>query len=272
MIKVGDKFKTTSGGDCVVIDYKNSDNILVEFIDKNAAQLWTNSYCLRKGQIKNPCFPIIFDKGYFGQGNYKSKIGSTRNGAKPTKHYATWVNMLSRCYDPNYICTKSYTGSEVHEDWLNFQTFANWYETQQIFISNKEMRFALDKDVLGFTTEVKFYSENTCCLLPIEINALFKPNNKDGQFLRGVTPYCRGFKVNNSYTGSVKKYDNELDAHIDYLNSKIQIIRGIADHYRDNLRPDVYNALKFKDFRYMFSSLYAPNHENIFENIELNYK
>ena len=57
MIKVGDVFKTNKGGDCVVVEYVNYDNIIVEFCDEYKYNIKVKGCQLKNGNIKNPLSP-----------------------------------------------------------------------------------------------------------------------------------------------------------------------------------------------------------------------
>lgn len=267
MIKVGDRFKSNRGGWCVVVKYTTAQKIEVKFEDDQSAVIITNSECLLTGQFKNPCAPLIFGVGYFGQGPYKAKNGSSKTHS-PTKSYVSWVNMLSRCYDPNYINREIYDEVSVSKDWLNYQNYARWYEDESRFNTDQKLRYALDKEILAQHDGSYTYSENTCCLVPVKINNLMK-SNTTGQFLQGVAPSKDKFRVHGSWGDGEARYNTEVEAHEKYLEFKTKAIREAADFYRNDISPLVFNALKNIDYRFMFSKIYKQNSENRFLNIKI---
>ncbi len=110
--------------------------------------------------------PSVYNKGYFGVGKYVSKV----NG-KHTKNYSTWRSMVQRCYSDKHGGI-TYEGCEVCEEWLNFQTYSEWFdETYPV-----GCKVQLDKDVLG---DGKIYSPETCCWLPSNLNSLLTDRGND---------------------------------------------------------------------------------------------
>ena len=75
--------------------------------------------------------------------------------------------MLERCYSAKYQSKKpTYKDIVVAEEWLNYQTFAKWYENNFYEIEGEKME--LDKDLLS--KDGKIYSPSTCVFLPHSIN------------------------------------------------------------------------------------------------------
>ena len=71
---------------------------------------------------------------------------------------------------------KSYEGCTIHDDWHNFQNFAEWYE------GNYVEGYEVDKDLLFIGN--KIYSEKTCVLVPQWLN-VFANSDKS---IRGDCP------------------------------------------------------------------------------------
>ena len=88
---------------------------------------------------------LVCGVGVYEKGKYAANEIVDGN-SKITKVYNTWHSMLERGY-----CLKvklkfpTYQGVTVCNDWLNFQTFAEWYNKQQF--ANK-IDYHLDKDLL----------------------------------------------------------------------------------------------------------------------------
>ena len=78
-----------------IIDYKNSDNIVIEFQDKFRCQKNTSYVNFKRGQVKNPYDKTVFGIGYLGAGRHKMQYPDTKTN---TKTYMSWKNMLDRCY------------------------------------------------------------------------------------------------------------------------------------------------------------------------------
>ena len=68
---------------------------------------------------------MVFNKGFIGNGKYKSSINGERY-----RPYDIWHSILERCYHPNTLKKyPTYEQCEICEEWLDFQNFAQWYET-----------------------------------------------------------------------------------------------------------------------------------------------
>ena len=256
MIKVGDRFKTIRGEECVVVEYLNYHNVTVEFCDKHQYRLTTSGDYIKSGQIKNPYSPRIFGVGYYGVGPHKSKAGSSKEGFTRLPAYSTWCNMLSRCYDKNYIDPHLYENSTVHEDWYCFQTFAEWYykELSDLKWNGKSY---LDKDILG---NGNLYSDKSCCLVSPAINTIIAQVH-GGKFLPGVRQSSNGlYRVLPGYECSDERFTLEDDAHMAFVEAKSEKIKALANEHKEFLRPHVYETLMTKDFRYKFSPFFEKPH------------
>ena len=70
-----------------IIEYNNSDNIVVEFQDEFKHKKRTTYSLFRKNSIRNPYYP-----SYLGIGIVGVKYSSN------TKEYIAWSSMITRCY------------------------------------------------------------------------------------------------------------------------------------------------------------------------------
>ena len=123
-------------------------------------------------------------------GEYPSKINN-----KKLKQHRLWCDILKRCYDSEYLAKKpTYIGTKVCERWLDY---ANFYEdiTKMEFFGADG--YHLDKDILGDGKE--YYPEN-CCFVPLEVNALFKRDDKGS---KGVHEVSLGGEI--VYTASITR-------------------------------------------------------------------
>ena len=179
---IGKEFETTRFGKCTVLEYENNEKVTVLF--HNPINIVTCTLgSLNSGSVKNPMFPLVCGKGYIGVGKYSTK---------DKKPYALWRSMLERAYSVRMqALNPTYKGVEVCKEWLNFQNFASWCETQKFFnAKDKNGRcYEIDKDLL--VRGNKIYSPETCCFIPREVNIfLVKRQNDRGSFPIGVT-FCK---------------------------------------------------------------------------------
>ena len=175
---IGKEFETTRFGKCTVLEYENNEKVTVLFHNPISIVTCTLG-SLNSGSVKNPMFPLVCGKGYIGVGKYSTK---------DKKPYALWRSMLERAYSVRMqALNPTYKGVEVCEEWLNFQNFAAWCETQEFFNAkdDKGRAYQLDKDVL--TEGGKIYSPETCCFIPQEVNLLFsKPKQTNKNYPSGI--------------------------------------------------------------------------------------
>ena len=229
-----------------IIEYKNCDNIIIEFQDEYKAKVHTKYFNFKKGKVKNPYDKSVYDIGYIGEGVYKVST----NG-KSTKAYEVWKKMLQRCYDP-YELNKhqTYIDCYVCDEWHNFQNFCKWFEENYYEIPNKIM--CLDKDIL--VKGNKIYSPETCIFVTNRINILFIKRDVDrGKYPIGVCwdkernkfiAYCRILDKNNNrkkiYLG---RYNTIEEAFLEYKHFKENYIKEVADEYKDLIPIKLYNAM-----------------------------
>ena len=160
--------------------------------------------------------------------------------------------MLKRCYDPYYINKKpTYINCYVCEEWHNFQNFAEWFYENYYTIKNEVMH--LDKDILYKGN--KFYSPQTCCFVPENLNSLFTKNDViRGKYPIGVswdkeknkfvsTCSVYNFEINKKKNKHLGYFTNEYEAFISYKVEKESEIKRRADYYKDLLPKYIYNAL-----------------------------
>jgi hypothetical protein len=116
---------------------------------------------IKKGSIKDKMSPTLHGIGFVGDGEYKA----SKNG-KTTRSYATWSNMLKRCYDEKcQVLKPTYIGCSVAPEWHDFQCFAEWYY-KNYPADGKD--YQLDKDLLVKGNKV--YGPHTCRFLSRQQN------------------------------------------------------------------------------------------------------
>lgn len=189
--------------------------------------------------MNNVC-KTVFDVGYIGNGNYKSRINGNR-----TKEYSVWYAMMQRCYSENLDKSKnSYKSVFVCDDWHNFQNFAEWYKNNYYEIDKEKI--ALDKDILIKGNKV--YSPSTCVFAPTRINNLILSTKaKRGDLPLGV--YLEGgryrvqCKNENKKRKNLGRYDSVDEAFLTYKKYKEDLIVKIADVYKSKIPKKLYEGL-----------------------------
>lgn len=231
-IFIGDRFNTRRSGMCEVIYYDNCNKIKVRF-DNSGFEVWVRSGNLVLGNIFDKLANNNGGVGRIGLGHY-----SLSKDGKDSEEYRKWYNMIHRCYVDNRVTT--YANCSVCEEWLNFQTFAKWMQSQTY-----ELGWHLDKDLL--VSHNKIYSPDTCCFLPSEVNNLIVVKKKRGNALpTGVNKVGNKYRatirigMNNKHLGYFKNIE---DAYKAYSVEKINHIKCVAEKWKGVISNKAYLAL-----------------------------
>ena len=174
--------------------------------------------------------PTLFDVGYLGENWQEGKANS-----EPHK---LWRAMLQRVFG-KYANTTSYLNVSVCDKFLNFSEFEQWVLSYKYYRKDWE----LDKDLLSGSE--KIYSETTCCFIPQEINLAIVKKSQ-GNYLKGVRPSLDKYYA-SCHRGGGKEYlgrfDTELEAFHAYKQAKESYIKELANKWKDQIDPRVYEAL-----------------------------
>ena len=237
-------FPTYQSGDIKILDYIDANNVEIVFLKTN------NTKRVRMGNVltgkivdKEIHFQMtsVCGVGEIGCGEYAPNIHK--------KIYKAWSSMIRRCYSKKvHELQPSYVNCTVCEQWLNFQNFAKWYESQ-VHSDNCQV----DKDLLSYGNKV--YSPETCCLLPEKLNKLIikqkvgKNGLPTGVFLieRNVGSdrpcygaQCGGYGKSRGYIG---RYHTIEEAEFAYRIVKSKLIQEYAQKYIEDLEPRAFQAL-----------------------------
>ena len=238
-MKVGEVFETYRGGFCTIIKYENCAKVTVKFNDHFGHIAKCTVNCLRRGNVKNPYYPIISGVGYIGVGKYL-----TNQFGKSTKPYEVWSGMMDRCYGLDRKKRNvSYVGCEVDSQWHNFQVFAEWYCNHESY----GLGYHLDKDLM--VTGNKLYSADNCCMIPKEINSAIslKPN-KNSLLPLAVHDYKGKFrsKIGAGFAGKsihLGTFDTPEEASAAYVQAKERYIKNLALDWANRIEWKAFKAL-----------------------------
>lgn len=225
----GKVFKTNNCGGAVVLEYISSTSVIVKFMcDQTTKEVTVQN--LKSGSFSNKVSTRCVDKNKSFLRKYaRSKLRG----------------MNERCYSEKYHHKyPSYIGCEISDNFKNFDYFYEWCCTQ-IGFGNKDWH--LDKDIL--VKGNKLYSEETCCFVPQEINALIVLQKST----RGSLPIgVRYNKMFNLYYSSMRVFGLNKDlgmhtapeeAFYAYKEGKEEHIKEVANKWKDQIDVRVYNAL-----------------------------
>ena len=245
----GMMYQTTHFGDLIITKYVSARNVHVRFIN-TGYETTTEMGKIRNGGVKDRLAPSVFGIGVIGDAPISV------NG-KTLKEYALWGNVLARCYDENFHSkVPSYLGCSVSSNFRYFPYFKDWCSKQIGFDSKDEKgrSFALDKDILVKGNKV--YSEDTCCFVPQEINTLFMRKRAVGDDSKN-SPFFS--KYHDRYISRMSKFGkfvhlgtftSQTEAFSLYKDTKEVYIKEIANKWKDQIDPRVYDVLMNWEVQY----------------------
>lgn len=170
---------------------------------------------------------------------------------KPMKEYQIWVGVLNRCFSKKEKARKpTYLMSSCSSDWLVFSNFVRDLRSMIGYENIFSNGWQLDKDIL--VKGNKFYSKDTCCLVPKELNTFFiKGDAIRGDSLIGVSER-KDYKSPNRFFSTVFYrnkhihlgcFPTDLEAHLAYKHKKEELIKEYAVSLKGIVDDRVYNAL-----------------------------
>jgi len=236
-------YKSNNYGKIKIIDYQNSKDVTVEFLNTGNRYSFEMK-AIRDGNIRDALSSrengkIIWNVGRVGQGKYLPSIHR--------EAYNVWSDVLRRCYSKK-DCMKFrsyYKICSVSQEWFNFQNFAEWY-----YIQPRNSGWEIDKDIICKGN--KIYSLENCVFVPSEINLLFiKKTDKNKKFPTGVR--CSKNKYKNLFSSRCKDENGNCkhlgsfptveEAFLAYKKYKEERIKSLAEKHKTQLTPKVYEAM-----------------------------
>lgn len=236
--RIGEERYNTNGDLMRIVEYKDTNHVIIEFQDWAKHKMMVNYGNFIKGTIKNPFNKFLYNRGYLGVGDYNPSINRIA-----TPEYEAWRKMFDRCYGKNQ--EEAYEGCEVCEEWYNFQNFAKWYRDH--YWKDENYRMQIDKDWKIFGN--KIYSPDACEIVPSIINScLIRHGAKkyddrianiqytsSGKYKPRLSQYGRRVELGT--------YSDINEAMKVYKSAKIKYVQEIANRYKDKISYRLYEAM-----------------------------
>ncbi len=179
-----------SNGVLEIIKYHHAKKVLVKFA-VTGFETFAASDNIMRGKVKDLMAPTVCGIAFLGGTKFSQKNNK--------KAYFCWQNMIRRCYsDIEQKKCPTYIGCTVCREWLNFQTFCEWYNSNT---PNDGGKYQIDKDIKVKGNRV--YSPLTCKLVTAQENLAemcdralsrrFIFANKDGHVIkiRNLSRFCK---------------------------------------------------------------------------------
>lgn len=232
-IQLGREYTSNAGNKFTVISYVSAQEIGVVF--ESGYSTTASAQRIHNGSVTDRLSPSLLGVGIMGVGEYDHNHLA----------YTYWNSMICRGFSAEYKeAYPTYVNVTVCDEWLNYQTFANW-AVQQIGFGDKG--FVLDKDIL--LKRNKTYSPDTCVFVPHQINSLLvKADAMRGEWPIGVyfdskkckLAACVRINGSNKTLGYFKTAEDAFNA---YKVAKEKYIKHMADKHRDSISVEAFNAL-----------------------------
>ena len=236
----GKVFLSNSCGYYQIILANTTERMKAVFLQTNT-EVIVNAAQVDSGGVVDPYYPSIRGVGYHGEA--ESTIDKDGNRSK---EYIYWCGMLNRCYGNKEL--ESYKDCIVSEEFHDFSYFQKWFHNQ---IGKYGKDFHLDKDILS--SDCKIYAEDTCVLVPQEVNSFFVKHNNSkvkSNLPTGVVynpkntsrPYTAMY---NGHGGEkhTSYHDNEWSAFLAYKQAKENRAKELAEKWRWQIDDRVYEKL-----------------------------
>ena len=232
--RTGEERIMSCGMKAKIIAYKNCGDMIVEFEDGYIVD--SVQYAnFKRGIIKNPYAKIIKGVACIGE------TSTVDTNGKVLKSREKWGDMIKRCYDKKELKRRpSYMGVEVCDEWLCYANFKKWYDENVYEIEGE--RIHLDKDIL--IKGNKIYSPETCIFVPQRINILFREFENKFPTLEERSNGTFAVRIRmNGISKRISGFETKERAEECYLKEKRQIIKEIAEEYKDKIPNKLYNRL-----------------------------
>lgn len=238
-IELGKYYDSKDFGKFEIIDYKSSSSIFIKFTTTGTVKKVTAA-AIRSGSIKDEMLPYKYGKGFVGIGEYTPTIDG-----KQSKPYRIWSSMMARAYSDSYKSSfPTYQDVTVCADWHNFQVFAEWCNSQKFYHFEG---YVLEKDILKRGN--KTYCPEFCRFVPPSLNSLItKCDANRGNLPIGVS-WCSTKELFHScvnrdgVTEFIGYYNCPVKAFGAYKKRKEEIIKEMADRFKNKIDEDIYSSL-----------------------------
>ena len=229
--RIGEEIITKSGYKIKIIEYRNRQDITVEFDDGTQVKSGYNYF--EDGVIKHPCEKSVRGIGFKGITN--SQVEHDIRARK------IWSSIITRCYVKSNKY-KSYHNCTIADEWLNFQNFLKWYSNNYYELPGETV--SIDKDLLS--ENCKIYSKDTCIFIPMWLNmSIINSCDKERFYNRKPDKYGKysiyvSYKNKKYFVGYFKLLTEAYNA---YKYKKRALILKDFKPYKNLIPDNIYNKI-----------------------------
>jgi len=229
---------TNKHGDRYKFIKRTNNKVWVEFLDHR-------KYCLANpvssssavsGNLKDWYAPTVCGWGYCG---FPPETDSLV--------YYAWRGVVSRVKTGR---RDTYRCGEISELFRCYQDFYYWYRKEELI---KDYPYQVDKDLFSIS-EHPIYSEDTCCLLPRDVNMAIQDKTRKKKVFKTSKGYHLANNTTNAWVFPDEIYYFETPEEcIEFYNfvKKDELLK-LIEEYKDVLQPHVILRLKDYEFDYKY--------------------
>lgn len=231
----GKVFLSNSCGYYQITLANSTDRMRAVFLQTNTV-LTVDAKQVDTGSVVDQYYPSMRGVGYHGEA-----ASTIDENGKQLKEYIYWYCMLDRCYGNKEL--EAYKDCIVSEEFHDFSYFQKWFHNQ---VGRYGKDSHLDKDILS--DGCKIYAEDTCVLVPSEVNMFFaKTGAKRGKYPIGVS-WCEKAKLfvssyRNGGDCKTSYHKDELSAFLAYKKAKENRAKELANKWYGQIDDRVYDKL-----------------------------
>ena len=233
---IGRIYTSKNCGDLKIVGYLGDSKYRCRFLTTGTIKRG-DLRNIKKGEIEDPFYPRIYGVGYIGN-----------LSPKPYKNiYTIWIKLLERLYSERHTeVFPNYVDVTMDKRWHCFEHFVKDFKQLPGY---KEMekyphfKFNMDKDI---KTNKRYYSKDTCILIPHEINQLAITDictNKTGYPGVSVDPRkSGGYVVGYSSNGkriALGRTTNAYEGYLWYRQAKLEKVNDLLNNKYSNFNEEL---------------------------------
>lgn len=223
-VKIGDVFEALNGSLAKVVTFTSKGRAIVRTYHPKSANdfLYEREICvgnLQSGHFRSVDSPNKYG-GYIGCGVYSTSH---------KRAYDAWYNTLRYAF---------LSGRKIPQDWYDFQRFAAWYVSCVSHMnSDWKLNYSL---LLGRDCTV---STDSACLLPTEVAKAIRVNTINRITKKIGNSFVISDCVNLGLAKNISFVSEEAAISM-YCRLKEDMVKTLAEQYKQQLPENVYQALK----------------------------
>ena len=242
---LGNIYTSNNYGDYGVVEALDDNKVRINFLNTGNTEV-IHRCQIMSGKLRDSSLDVVCKSR---SNNIIHNVGDKGKDKslikKNFKTYQVWCSVLQRCYSPsNERMRSGYKDCTVSDMFKMFPLFLCWWKENVV---DDKTSYQLDKDILVKGNRI--YGEDTCCLVPREINNLFINTKNTNKTLPVGVRFVEGTNMFKSVVRKFGKstclgsYTTVEKAFNAYKKAKEAHVKDVANKWKDKIDPRAYEAL-----------------------------